>query len=94
MARGSESGASASRLTGDELGDMSDKDIEASLRQSQREDDEVDPAKGELITLGGSVESYVVPDDTVDELEAAADEADVEVNSLSATGYLIRMLKK
>ena len=42
------------------------------------DDDEVDPAKGQLITLGGSVESYVVPDETVDDLEAAAAEADVE----------------
>lgn len=42
------------------------------------DDDEVEPAKAELINLGGAVESYIVPDETVDEIEAAADEANVE----------------
>jgi uncharacterized membrane protein len=42
------------------------------------DDDEVEPAKGELITLGGTVESYVVPDETVDEIDAAGAAADVE----------------
>ena len=42
------------------------------------DDEEVNPAKAELVNLEGEVETYTVPDDTADELEAAADEADVE----------------
>jgi hypothetical protein len=42
------------------------------------DDDEVEATKFELLSLGGEVENYFVPDETVDELEAAADAADVE----------------
>ena len=42
------------------------------------DDDEVEPAKEELARLGGQVANYLVPDEALDELEAAADEADVE----------------
>ncbi len=42
------------------------------------DDDEVEATKFELQSLDGQVENYLVPDDAVDELEAAADEANVE----------------
>jgi len=42
------------------------------------DDEEVNPTKDELARLDGEVESYFVPDETVDELETAAGDADVE----------------
>lgn len=42
------------------------------------DDDEVEATKHELLGMGGEVENYLVPDETVDELEAAADEANVD----------------
>ena len=42
------------------------------------DDDEVNPTKEELASLSGDVESYFIPAETADELEAAADAANVE----------------
>lgn len=42
------------------------------------DDEEVNPTKAELASLDGDVESYLVPDETVEELEASAAEADLE----------------
>lgn len=42
------------------------------------DDDEVEATKFELLSLGGAVENYLVPDETMDELDAAADAANVE----------------
>ena len=42
------------------------------------DDEEVDPTKFELSSLGGEVESYTVPEETADELEAAAAEEGIE----------------
>ena len=42
------------------------------------DDEEVNPTKAELARLEGDVESYAVPDETVEELQAAAAGADVE----------------
>lgn len=42
------------------------------------DDDELEATKFELQSLDGQVENYMVPDDAVDELEAVADEANVE----------------
>ena len=42
------------------------------------DDDEVEPTKSELSSLGGEVESYVVPEDTIEELEVAAAEEGIE----------------
>ena len=42
------------------------------------DEDEVEATKYELRNLGGTVENYMMPDETVDELEAAADDANVE----------------
>ncbi len=42
------------------------------------DDDEVESTKYELRSLGGAVENYLLPEETMDELEAAADDANVE----------------
>ncbi len=42
------------------------------------DDDEVEQTKYELSSLGGAVENYIVPKETLDELESAADDANVE----------------
>ena len=66
---------------------MEDKDKERLTQHLQdggaalavmADDDEVRPAQAKLIKLGGTAESYLVPDETVDELEVAADEANIE----------------
>ena len=66
---------------------MSDEDKERLVQHlrgggaavaAMADDDEVEATKYELMSLGGAVENYAVPDDTMDELEAAADAADVE----------------
>jgi uncharacterized membrane protein len=50
------------------------------------DDEEVNPAKAELARLDGEVESYLVPDETVEELETAADNADVEEVEVAVLG--------
>jgi hypothetical protein len=66
---------------------MEDEDKERLMQHLQgggaalavmADDDEVEATKFELLSLGGSVENYLVPDETMDELDKAADEADVE----------------
>jgi uncharacterized membrane protein len=42
------------------------------------DDEEVNPAKSELSSLGGDVESYSIPEEIVDDLETSADDANVE----------------
>ena len=79
-------GSVAGALFHKKLG-MDDEDRERLMEHLQdggaaivvmADDDEVEATKYELLSLGGEVENYIVPDETADELEAAADEADVE----------------
>jgi uncharacterized membrane protein len=74
---------------------MSDEDKERLLRHLQdggaalaamADDDEVEATKYELMSLGGSVENYAVPEDTLDELEAAADAAGIEESEEAELG--------
>ena len=66
---------------------MSDEDKDRLMQHLQAggaaiaamaDDDEVEATKFELSSLGGTVENYALPDETMDELEAAADAAEVE----------------
>ena len=82
LAAGSVAGALFRKKIG-----MDDEDKERLIQHLQdggaalaamADEDEVEATKYKLRELGGSVESYFMPDETVDELEAAADEANVE----------------
>jgi uncharacterized membrane protein len=79
-------GAVAGALFHKKLG-MEDEDKERLVQHLQDggaalavmvDDDEIDPTKFQLLSMGGSVENYLVPDETMDELDEAADAADVE----------------
>jgi uncharacterized membrane protein/predicted flap endonuclease-1-like 5' DNA nuclease len=41
------------------------------------DDDELEPTRAEIYSLGGQVEHYVVPEETMDELEGTAEEAEL-----------------
>jgi len=82
LAAGSVAGALFRKKIG-----MDDEDKERLMQHLQdggaalaamADEDEVEATKYKLLGLNGSVESYIVPEETVDELEAAADEANVE----------------
>lgn len=79
-------GAVAGALFHKKIG-MEDEDKERLVRHLQDggaalavmvDDEEIEATKFQLLSLGGSVENYLVPDETMDELDEAADAADVE----------------